>query len=100
MSRRRTTAALWLVFAFVTWNVVFDREVSIAATAFTRDQIVRHQRGQPVIPIDEAFSPRVRRAALTASAWAGVVIACGAVVSSWPLRTRTPGHRAARPSRR
>jgi hypothetical protein len=78
--KRRTVVLLWLAFAFVTWNVVYDREVAVASLAFTRDQVVRYQQRQPVISIDEGFSPHVRAAALRASGWAGAVLALGAAI--------------------
>jgi hypothetical protein len=78
--KRRTVVILWLVFAFVTWNVVFDREVTVASLAFTREQVVRYRQGQPVSSIDEAFSPHVRAAALEASGWAGAILVIGAAV--------------------
>ena len=80
MTQRRFTIALWLTFAFVTWNVAFDRRVADAALAFTRDQITRDQEGAAVVPIDVGFSPHVRSAALHASLYAGAVLLCGAVV--------------------
>jgi hypothetical protein len=86
--KRRTVIILWLVFAFVTWNVVFDREVTVAGLAFTREQVLRYQQGQPVSSIDEAFSPRVRAAALEASGWAGAILAIGATVLLLTPRTK------------
>jgi hypothetical protein len=80
MKHRRRAVLLWLSFAFVTWNVVFDRGVANAALEFTRQQIVRHQNGAPVVSIDAAFRPRVGHAALTASLYSGLVLACGAAV--------------------
>ena len=77
---RRVAIWLWLAFAFVTWNVVFDRQVSTAAIEFTREQITRYERGEATARLDEVFRPRVRRAALIASLYAGGVLACGAVV--------------------
>jgi hypothetical protein len=74
---RTILLVLWLACAFVTWNVVFDRKVAGAATEFTRAQILRRQQGQPVISIDDGFSPRVYRAALEASAWAAAVLVAG-----------------------
>jgi hypothetical protein len=84
----RTLIALWLLCAFVTWNVAFDRGVNDLATEFTRDQILRYQAGRPVSSIDDAFSPRVRIAALHASAWAGGVLAVGAVIVGLDARSR------------
>jgi hypothetical protein len=86
--KRRTVVILWLVFAFVTWNVVFDREVAVASLAFTREQVVRYQQGQPVTSIDEAFSPHVRAAALQASVWTATVLVLGAAVLLLPPRTK------------
>lgn len=80
LKHRHTVICLWLGFAFVTWNVVFDREVAVAGVAFTREQVLRYQQGQHVSSIDDAFSPYVRGAALTASAWAVGVLTCGAVL--------------------
>jgi hypothetical protein len=62
---------LWAVFAFVLWNVVFDRKVYESAVHFTQEQIARQQRGEAVASIESAFMPEVAQAALTASAWGG-----------------------------
>ena len=80
MMQRRFVIALWLAFAFVTWNVVFDRRIADAAHRFTRDQVMRYQQGVPVVPIELGFSPELGPAALHASVYAGVVLLCGAVV--------------------
>ena len=77
MSRVRLAAVFWLVFALVTWNVVFDRAVADAGLQFTRDQIVSYQQGAAVDSIATSFSPAVGRAALKASIYAGIVLACG-----------------------
>ncbi len=84
--RLRTVVGLWLGLACVTWNVVFDRAVAVAALGFTREQIQRHQQGQPVSSIDEGFSPRVRAAAKTASAWTALPLALGAVAVTFGRR--------------
>jgi hypothetical protein len=81
MNVRRLAFALWITFAFVTWNVVFDRSVADAAVEVTRDQILRYQQGAPVGFIESAFSPRVREAAVKADLYAACVLLCGAVVS-------------------
>jgi len=80
MTLRRIAVALWLAFAFVTWNVAFDRSVADAAHAFTREQIKRYEEGAAVVPIEVGFSPQLRPAALRATIYAGAVLLCGAVV--------------------
>ncbi len=77
MIHRRVVIALWLVFAVVAWNVIFDRLVWTAATDFTRDQVVRYQAGTPVTSIHDGFSPRVRIAAWQASLWTLPIVVAG-----------------------
>ena len=77
---RAAVIALWLACAFVTWNVVFDRHVALAALTFTREQIDRHERGDATSRIDEAFEPQVGRAAVIASLYAAGVLAGGAAL--------------------
>lgn len=85
---RRLAAILWLALVVVTWNVVFDRAVWQAADVFTRDNIERHQRGEPLPTLAAAYRPHVRQAALLASAWASGVFVLGAVVLNAAGRLR------------
>jgi hypothetical protein len=79
MRRRGVVVALWCVFAFVAWNVIFDRLVATAAVEYTREQVIRHQDGQPLTSIHQGFSPHVREAALRASLWTSPIVAAGAL---------------------
>jgi hypothetical protein len=89
MNRIGVAIALWLALAFVTWNVIFDRSVADAATAFTREQIVRYQQGQTLTSIHAGFSPRVALAAWHASLWVSpIVVAGGLAIFSTFRRTR------------
>jgi hypothetical protein len=85
---RRAVIGLWIAFAFVTWNVIFDRLVAAAALEFTQEQIARYERGEPTARIDDAFQPHVRRAALVASIPAGAILAGGLVVVKLASRRR------------
>jgi hypothetical protein len=78
---RRVALIVWAAFAFVTWNVVFDRHVYLAAVQFTQQQIVRYQKGEALSSLDTAFSPRVGEAARQASLWGGAVVAVGLVLA-------------------
>ena len=80
MRSRRAQGVWWAVFALVTWNVVFDRQVAVAGSEFARDQILRYQQGQPTSRIEDAFTPRVAGAAVVASGWAALVAAAGVIV--------------------
>jgi hypothetical protein len=86
MTRIGIVAALWATFAFVTWNVIFDRHVMGSAVEFTRDQVVRYQNGDALIPIDEGFSPSVRQAAVQATMWVTPIIAAGALTTILTFR--------------
>ena len=77
--RRGVAIALWIAFAFVTWNVIFDRHVANAAVTFTREQIVRYQQGYATTPIEVGFSPRVKDAAWRASLWTSPILVAGAL---------------------
>ena len=86
---RRITLIVWAAFAFVTWNVVFDRQVYLAAVEFTQQQVERYERGEAVSSIDAAFSPRVGQAAWQASAWGGAVLAVGVALATLAGRDRS-----------
>jgi hypothetical protein len=79
MSVRRVLVVLWLALPIVTWNMVFDRQVYTAAERFTHDNLARHDRGEPVPTINEAYRPQIRVAARDATLWAALVFAAGAV---------------------
>jgi hypothetical protein len=72
---------LWAVFAFMIWNVAFDRQMSTSAFHFTREQVERRQRGEPVESIEVGFRPRVTEAAAWASLWAVGALGLGVAVN-------------------
>jgi hypothetical protein len=86
MTRAGVVAALWAVFALVTWNVIFDRLVNVAAVEFTRDQILRSQGGAPPISIHDGFSPVVQAAARQATLWVVPILGVGAASTFVSLR--------------
>jgi hypothetical protein len=76
MTKSRWALGLWLLLAVVVFNVTFDWEARMGAHAFVRSQTLRHQQGQPLLTINDAYRPMVRQAALHSSIWL-VVIAVG-----------------------
>jgi hypothetical protein len=85
-----TRWAPWLL-AFVVWNGAFDLQVRRAGEAFTSAQVDRWRQQEPPQLIRDTFTPRVRDAAIRASAAAAVVLALGLV---WARRLAArPGHR-------
>jgi hypothetical protein len=90
-SSKTVALVLWAAFAVVTWNVVFDRHVYVAAVRFTQQQIQRHEDGEQVSSIEEAFTPEIGRAALRASVWGGAILAAGVALAQWAgRRARNP----------
>ena len=84
----RTAIILWLLFAFVVFNVRFDWQARLANHAFVRSQIVRHQQGLPTLTINEAFRPMVRQAAEEAALWFAAIAGFGAAATLLAARGR------------
>jgi hypothetical protein len=94
MDRRRLAVALWIVWAVVVWNVVFDRVLVEAGREYVRTAMAAAAGHGPYARIDDAMRPAVPRAVALASAAAGVIVAVGLVAfrrvgrptSAGPLR--------------
>jgi len=70
----------WLA-AFIVWNLTFDYQLRRAGDAFVAEQLSAWARQQPPSLIRDAFTPRVRLAALRSTAGAAVVLAVGVVAT-------------------
>jgi len=79
MNRLSVAIALWAAFAFVTWNVIYDRYVAVSAVEFTRQQVLSYERGEPLTSIPDGFTPRVRDAAWRATLLVTPIVAGGAI---------------------
>ena len=80
--------APWLL-AFVVWNGAFDLQVRIAGRAFTSAQMERWREQAPPELIRDAFAPRVRQAALLASAASVAALLAGL---AWTRRSQPAAH--------
>jgi len=78
---RRTllAAALWAVLAFILWNVVFDRGVELAATAFLAHRAAYLAGRGPRVELASAMRTGVTSAARQAS----LLTAPCAAVAAW-----------------
>ena len=81
--RARIARALWLVWAVLLWNVVFDHVIVVAG----REYIVAAKQAamSPTLPrhyvnMDDWMRPAVRRGLWAASAAAGGVLVAGFVL--------------------
>jgi hypothetical protein len=76
----RLARALWIVWAIVVWNVVFDRVIVVAG----RDYIAAAVRARAAAPaplpnMDDWMQPAVTRGVWLASAAAAAIVATGLV---------------------
>lgn len=95
MTRTRLAVVLWLLFAFVVWNAMFDRLVDGAVWEFLRLESEHFRgRGAPVT-IADIIEPRVARGAKLATLVAGAV----AIVGLSAVAAAVSRHRGTEPQR-
>jgi hypothetical protein len=73
----RVAIALWAVFAFCVWNVVFDRVLVLAGRRYVYEAAVSAARTPPVyLRIEDSMAPaRLRGVKLATTAATGVLVA-------------------------
>jgi hypothetical protein len=81
---RRMAVALWIAWAIVVWNVVFDHVIVVAARAFIAAAGQAAHSGGAYARMDDWMRPAVTRAFWTASASAAVLLVI--LVILCPLR--------------
>jgi hypothetical protein len=73
--RVRAAVLLWLVFAGVVWNVIFDRMLFLAGRRYSHDAMVLFRRTGQYLRIDDVMRPAATEAAWVASSAALVIAA-------------------------
>jgi hypothetical protein len=101
-SRPHTTRAvrwavgLWLAFACVVWNVLFDRMLVLAGRRYSYDAYVLfHSTGQ-YLKIDDVMRPAVAHAFAVASVTAAGIIVVAMVLIRIATRIDTNRHQGTR----
>ena len=85
MTRRRSAVVavvLWLVFAALVWNVIFDRVIVLAGRRYSYDAAVLFTGSGLYLHIDDVMRPAIAHGVRLASAVAGAI----AVVSMLLIR--------------
>ena len=78
MSRSaRVAAALWVVWAIVVWNVVFDQTIVLAGRRYIVAAVAAAQGTGPYARIDEWMRPAVARGLWAATLAAVAILALG-----------------------
>ena len=83
MTRRRSVIVaivLWLMFAFVVWNVIFDRIIVLAGRRYSHDAVVLYRTTGRYLHIDDVMRPSIAHGVRVASA-----VAAGIVVTAMIL---------------
>jgi len=73
----RFAGALWIAWAIVVWNVVFDHVIVVAGREYIHAASVAAQSGGPFARIDDWMRPATTRALWIASASAGAILLLG-----------------------
>jgi len=76
MTHRRSVVlavALWLLFAFVVWNVIFDRVIVLAGRRYSHDAVELYRTTGRYLLIDDVMRPAVSYGVRLASAVAGTI---------------------------
>ena len=88
--RRRLAAVLWLLLAFLTWNVRFDYGVRLAAKEYLAGRVT-YLRGQgPRVEIAGVMRAGVASSAAAATQLAFPVLLVGISLAAFSRVTRTP----------
>ena len=80
MTRRQSiivAVVLWLVFAFVVWNVIFDRVLVLAGRRYSHDAVTLYRTTGHYLRIDDVMRPAIRHGVRLASVVAAAVAAAG-----------------------
>ena len=73
----RVARALWIAWAVILWNVVFDHVIVVAGREYIRAAATAFSRGLPHVRMDDFMRPAVTRGLWIASASAAIVLAVG-----------------------
>jgi hypothetical protein len=74
---RRVAMGLWIAWAFLTWNVVFDHVIVVAGREYLVAAGLAARSAGPYARLDDWMHPAVARAAWVASACAAVILTVG-----------------------
>ena len=85
----RLAAALWIVFAIVAWNVVFDRVIVVAGRGYlTAAREVARDRGASLL-INDWMPAAIVRALWSATAVGGAIAFFGLAALTWAVRAQS-----------
>jgi len=79
----RAAAALWILWAVVVWNVVFDHAIELAGRRYVSAAAEAARAGAPYARVDDWMRPAVTTGLWTASATALAILTVGWLSLRW-----------------
>jgi hypothetical protein len=79
----RVAIGLWILWAIVVWNVIFDRVIVVAGRTYLRAAAAAADAGGPYARIDDWMRPAAVRGVWLASAAAAVILLVGFFALRW-----------------
>jgi hypothetical protein len=73
----RIAAALWLVWAIIVWNVVFDHVIVVAGREYVSAALVAARGPGPYARMDDWMRPAIARGLWIASASSAIILVVG-----------------------
>jgi hypothetical protein len=83
--------ALWLLFAAVVWNVIFDRLIVLAGRRYSHDAYVLYRSTGRYLLINDVMRPATAHAVRVASAVAGTIAVVALIAIRYAARARRNG---------
>ena len=79
VTRRRVAVWLWMAFAFLVWNAVFDQVIIDAGRHYVEIATASAAANGPYLKIEDTMQPARSRALWLATASAGSILVVGFV---------------------
>jgi hypothetical protein len=86
----RVARALWIAWALIVWNVVFDHVIVVAGRAYLSAAVRAVRSGAGYVAMDDWMRPAISRGLWIASAWAAAILLTGLVAVAFASRTPEP----------
>jgi len=86
----RLAGVLWIAFAVVVWNVIFDRVIVVAGRSYVNAARLAAARGGPYARMDDWMRPAVRQGLWAATAAAAAILLVGFIALRAAARASAP----------
>ena len=86
----RVARALWIAWAVIVWNVVFDHVIVVAGREYLSAAVHAARSGAGYLGMDEWMRPAVTRGLWIASASAAAIVVTGLIASAFASRMPEP----------